>query len=90
MELFALIIGDHNYASPQSLIQSFWEGVLKINIHVQARTQTFKKGGSKFLIKMDFRYKTGTKLLDFRYKTGEGGGKISSHRDSHRGLSLHL
>ena len=59
----------------------------------QARTQTFKKGGSKLLIKMDFRYKTGTKLLikmDFRYKTGEGGGKISSHRDSHQGLSLHL
>ena len=62
-------------------------------IRTQARTQTFKKGGSKFLIRMDFRYRTGTKLLikmDFRYKTGEGGGKISSHRDSHRGLLLHL
>ena len=63
--------------------------VIKTQCPAQARiyTQTFKKGGSKLLIKMDFRYNAGE---------GEGGGgggkggKISSHRNSHQGLSLHL
>ena len=42
----------------------------------QARTQTFKKGGSKLLIKMATLVKGGG-------GGGGGVGKISSHRDSH-------